>query len=166
MPLKDRVRGWLSHDAHPFIQFIKYGIAGGLATVVDVVVFFLLAWQFIPALTSGDPLVKLLGIAVTPVSEAARGTNYVIDKSLTFLVSNLVAYLANILFVFKPGRHSRLVEFLLFYLVSGISFALGTGLGWALVHYGHFSTTIAFLANLIAALAINYVCRKFLIFKG
>lgn len=156
----------MSHDAHPFVQFIKYGIAGGLATGVDIVVFFLLAWLVIPAFTPDDPLVKLLGITVHPVAEATRGTNYVIGRSLTFLVSNFVAYVANVLFVFRPGRHSRLVEIGLFYLVSGIAFVLGTGIGWALVHFGGFSTTVAFLGNLVAALGINYACRKYLIFKG
>ena len=37
------------------IQFIKYGIAGGLATVVHMFVFFLMAWKVCPALTAKDP---------------------------------------------------------------------------------------------------------------
>jgi putative flippase GtrA len=58
------------------------------------------------------------------------------------------------------------MEIALFYLVSGVSFALGTGLQtWMIAHFG-IQTTIAFSANLVTALLINYAMRKFVIFNG
>ncbi len=41
---------FLQRDAGPVVQFIKYAIAGGSATGVDVLVFYLAAWKLIPAL--------------------------------------------------------------------------------------------------------------------
>lgn len=166
MTLAERIQGWLSHDTHPFIQFIKYGIAGVAATITDITVFFLLSWLVIAGLTPDDPVVRFFGLQVAPLDTNTQAVHYVINRFLTFLVSNFVAYVLNVLFVFKPGRHSRLKEFTLFYLVSGISFAIGTGLGSGIIAIFHTTTSVAFLANMAASLAINYAARKFFIFKG
>lgn len=169
MPLRDmreHLKKFLSHDAHPVLQFIKYGMAGGLATVVDILVFYTLSWLILPALTANDSLVRLLGLSITPVTERTRVVNYVINRTITFMFSNLTAYIANVLFVFKPGRHSRAKEIGLFYLVSGISYVIGTGLSALLIKIYGVTTTTAYLVNIFASLMINYVCRKFLIFKG
>ena len=151
---------------HPLVQFIKYGMAGGVATFVDIVVFYTLALWFLPALGANDPLVTKLHLNVTLVAETVRSTNYVWDKCITFLFSNLTAYVVNVLWVFTPGRHSRWVEVGLFYLVSAISFVVGTGLAWLLIKQFGISTTAAYICNAVASLMINYVCRKFIIFKG
>jgi hypothetical protein len=45
------------------------------------------------------------------------------------------------------------------------SFPVGTAAQTLLIALGGISTSIAFSANLVAALAINFVARKFLIFK-
>jgi len=164
--MKHIVKQFFQRDAHPVIQFIKYAIAGGIATVVDIGIFYLLAWKVLPALTPADPLVKLLHLPVTVIEESIRSTRFLVDRAITFIFSNLTAYIVNVLWVFHPGRHSRWMEFLLFYLVSITSFAVGTSLGWALIKYAGMTTSVAYLANLVASLMINYVCRKFLVFKG
>ena len=166
MTLRERLKGWLSHDAHPFIQFVKYGLAGGAASVVDIAMFFLLAWLVIPDLRPDEKLVTLFHLHVQPLDPHTQTVHYVINKCLTFLVSNFISYSLNILFVFKPGRHSKLKEFGLFYLVSGISFVIGTAIGAGIIATMHTTTTVAFLANMVAALAINYAGRKFFIFHG
>ena len=166
MTFRERLKGWLSHDAHPFVQFVKYGMAGGAATAADTVAFYLLAWLVIPDLTPNDKFVTFFNLHVPPLDPHTQTIHYIINKSLTFLFSNFIAYTLNILFVFKPGRHSRLKEFGLFYLVSSNSFALGTGIGTSIIYFAHTTTTVAFLANMVASLAINYAGRKFLIFKG
>ena len=72
----------------------------------------------------------------------------------------------NIYWVFEAGRHHWLVEVGLFYAVSGISVAIGTGLmGWLIKRYG-VRTTYAFVSNIVTAVLINYAARKFFIFKG
>ncbi len=48
--MDDILQQFLQRDADPVVQFIKYAIAGGSATGVDVLVFYLVAWKLIPAL--------------------------------------------------------------------------------------------------------------------
>ena len=72
----------------------------------------------------------------------------------------------NRLFVFKPGRHHIVIEFLLFLAVSAISMTVGTTLMGVLIKHFGVQTTYAFGANVLSSLLINYVMRKFLVFKG
>jgi putative flippase GtrA len=188
--MKSALRSVLRHDTHPAIQFIKYGVAGVLATAVDFGTFYLLALTVIPAVQPDDRLIVLLGqaydllaahapgladwgwlqhlmqIEVQPIEEAVRSRNFVIVRCINFVLSNIVAYTLNVLFVFKPGRHDRHLEVALFLTVSVISFLLGTGLGWVLIRFFHVGTTEAYVANIVAAVLINYVCRKYFVFKG
>ncbi|MBN1269996.1 MAG: GtrA family protein [Kiritimatiellae bacterium] len=164
--MKDILSQFTSRKAHPAIQFIKYGIAGGVATAVDMALFFLLAWLAFPALRQDEWLVRLFDLSLPILDEAVRSRNFVIDKTITFVFSNLTAYLLNIMWVFEPGRHSRHKEIVLFYLVSITSYVIGTALGWAMILYLHTSTTVAYLANMVASVMINYVCRKYFVFKG
>ncbi len=164
--MRELLQKFLRKDAHPVVQFVKYGMAGGLATAVDIVVFYLLAWKVLPALTANDQLVELLGVSITPVSESVRQWHYVANRGLTFMVSNFTAYVANVLWVFTPGRHSRFKEILLFYLVSGISFLIATGISAGLIAWFGCTTTTAFLVNMVCSLMINFVCRKYFVFKS
>ena len=164
--MKKILRQFLQREAHPFIQFIKYAISGGMATMVDIVLFYLLAWKVFPALGADDPVVKLLGLKVVAVGQLTRSNHYFLIKILTFFFGNLTAYILNVLWVFKPGRHSRLKEFTLFYAVSITSWTIGTVLGALLIRAFGWTTTLAYLVNMATSLMINYVCRKFLIFHG
>lgn len=166
--MKHIIKQFTQRDAHPVIQFVKYAIAGGIATAVDVAVFYFLSWRIFPALRPEDPVAlafSRLGLAVLPVVEAVRGRHYVINRCITFLFSNLAAYIVNIYWVFEPGRHAKWLEITLFYVVSLISYTIGVLVGWLIIKVGGFETTYAYLANVVASLAINYVCRKYIIFK-
>ncbi|MFV1995013.1 MAG: hypothetical protein ACC661_06220, partial [Verrucomicrobiales bacterium] len=46
--LKTVVRAVSSKDAHPLVQFFKYGFCGGLATVVHLGAFYLIGYWFFP----------------------------------------------------------------------------------------------------------------------
>ena len=164
--MKHILRQFLQREASPFIQFIKYALAGGLATVVDIAVFYLLAWLVIPALTPDDGFARIFSLNIAPIDDATRSWHYVVDRVITFLFSNLTAYVANILWVFEPGRHSRWMELSLFYAVSGASFLIGTALGWVLIHVFGLTTSMTYVVNMVVSLMINYAGRKFLIFKG
>jgi len=153
-------------NAHPAVQFVKYGIAGGLATVVDVLAFYAAAVWALSALTPADPVARLLGLQVAPIAETLRSSHYVWDKVIAFMFSNLTAYIANVLWVFTPGRHKKSIEIALFYAVSAASFAVGTGLGWLLIRLTGLPTTYAYAANAAASISINFVCRKFVVFKA
>ncbi|MBU1693283.1 MAG: GtrA family protein [Verrucomicrobia bacterium] len=164
--MKHIIRQFFQREAHPVIQFIKYAMCGGAATMVDLVLFNLLAWKVLPALGANDPLVRLFGLDVVPVDDMLRAKRYYLIKTITFFFSNLTAYILNVLWVFKPGRHSRLKEIGLFYAVSIVSWLIGMGLGWMLIRYSGWETSFAYLANMVTSVMINYVCRKYLVFHG
>jgi putative flippase GtrA len=152
-----QVNEWLAqclgHDTHPLVQFIKYGLVGAVATLVDMIGFRFFALFFSPDRKSG-------------LSDAVRSRNFVIDNALAFLISNFVCYLMNVAWVFEAGRYNRWVEIGLFYAVSGTSVLVGTVLGKALIRRFHWDGNYAYLAKLFAALMLNFVLRKFVIFKG
>ena len=150
------------------IQFIKYGLAGGTATAVNMIIFYALSLWVLPALTAEDPLFRFVPVAWMrePAGAADRAFRAAVNNGIGFVLSNMVAYVLNVLWVFKPGRHSRLVEVGLFYLVAGASFIIGSLLQYLLIDYGKISTTIAFMVNIFTALILNYAIRKRFIFKG
>jgi len=159
------LKTFLKNKDHIGVQFIKYAFCGGVAVFADIVAFFLLAWLVFPALTSDETIVKLFHLDIVEVPKHIREINFVIANGLAFLISNTVAYLLNILFVFRSGKHSRLKEMGLFYLVSGISVGLGTGIGYLLIHSFGFTSSISYVAKAISTMLINFVARKFIIFK-
>lgn len=153
-------------EAHPTIQFIKYAMAGGVATATDMVVFFALAFTVFPALTEAELLVQLFHVDVSAIEQSVRERNFIINSVIAFMFANLVAYVINVLWVFEPGRHKRHVEVILFYAVSTASIVLGTFLGWAMIRFLSATTEVSYLGKMIAAVLINFVCRKYIVFKG
>ena len=133
---------------------------------VDMVVFFLVAWLLFPALTENDILVRLFSMDVETVPEHVRTLNFCLSNIIAFMVSNLTAYILNILFVFEAGRHNRWKEVGLFYLVSTISVGIGVGIGAALIAAFSMSTTVSYIAKAVSTTLINFVARKYIIFKG
>ena len=87
-------------------------------------------------------------------------------NGVAFIISNLVAYLINVYWVFVPGRYHWFIEISLFYLVSGVALVIGTALMGFLIRRFRMLTTYAFASNILAALMINYAMRKFFIFNG
>jgi len=151
---------------HPGIQFLKYSMCGGTAMAVDMVVFFLVAWLLFPALTENDVLVSLFSMEVEPIPEHMRTINFCIGNAIAFMASNLTAYILNVLFVFKAGKHSRGKEVGLFYLVSAVSVGIGVGIGAVLIQGFGLSTTFSYIAKAISTVLINYAARKYIIFHG
>lgn len=163
--MTDKLKALLSHDAHPAIQFIKYGMVGGMSTAVHMVMFFILGWFVFPCLGEDDILVKLLGLSAPAIDEGVRASRAAYSNGVTFLISNTFCYFMNILFVFKPGKHRPAIEFLLFFAVSGVSMLIGTGIQTLLIARWAMQTTFAFVANIFTSLFINYGMRKFFIFQ-
>ena len=150
----------------PLVQFIKYAVAGAIATVVHVCLFYFLALEVLPALNQQDVLAGVLHLRVVAASDAIRARNSVIDNLIAFIFSNLTAYLINIFWVFESGRHHRVLEIAFFYLVSGVSTILGSMLMGFLIGRFGVMTTVAFGASAVVSLIINYALRKRFIFKG
>lgn len=170
------VKGWLrailSRDPHPLLQFIRYGLAGGLAMLANVLFFALcIEWVFpIPAGADPDTMSPpfLWGEMSSWLRDLIRDprvANYVKANVVAFLAANVVAYVLNFKWVFESGRHSRGLEITLFFAVSFVSFLLGTALASVLVGSYDVNEYVAKAGDVVAAILINYVCRKFFIFK-
>jgi len=160
------LKQFLQREADPDIQFLKYAIAGAMATVIHIGLFHLLAWKLFPALQAEDPFTKLLGLTVEPLEDAVRARNSMYSNLTAFVFTNFFCWVLNRLWVFSPGRHHILIELGLFYLASASAIGLGTiVMVWLIQHYG-MVTTLAFGANLVTSVLINYAMRKFVIFKG
>ncbi len=153
-------------DSTAIIQFIKYGIAGGLATLTHIIIFHFIAWKIFPSLQEKDHAVRFFKLSIHKVNDATRARNSMIGNFLGFLIANMVAYITNVLWVFQGGRYPVIIEILLFYAVSGISVFLGTMLMGILIKRFGVLTTYAFCSNIVTAVMINYIVRKFFIFQG
>lgn len=156
----------LREKDHPGIQFAKYALSGGLAFLTDVCVFYTLAVFVFPALTQNDVFAQLLNLDIDPISEQLRLRNFWIGKSMSFFAANVVAYILNVLFVFKGGKHKMHHEIALFLAVSFVAFLLGTWAGDALIRFFGAQTTVSNFTAMISATLINYAGRKFFIFQG
>ena len=154
------------HEAGNLLQFIKYGISGCIATATHILVFHLVAWKLFFALQANDWFVRLLNLPIQELDDTTRSRNSMKANGVAFVISNLVAYLLNIYWVFVPGRYHWIIEIGLFYLVSGVAIVIGTAVMGFLIRRFGMLTTYAFGANVFAALMINYAMRKFFIFNG
>jgi putative flippase GtrA len=148
------------------IQFIKYGISGCIAVAAHILVFHLVAWKLFYALQSNDWFVRLFNLPIRELDDGTRSQNSMVSNVFAFMISNLVAYIINVYWVFVPGRYHWIVEIVLFYLVSGASLVIGTAIMGFLIRRFGMLTTYAFGSNIFTALLINYAMRKFFIFKG
>ncbi len=164
--MKNIIKQFTGKEHSPFVQFVKYGIAGGLATGVHVIIVTIIAAFILPSLSPTDKLAEWLHLPAVDIDQATRATRAMLGNFIAFLFSNFVAYFLNIKYVFKAGRHSRSVEVLAFFAVSGTSIAIGSGIVYVLVNNFGFETSIAVFANIVASVMINYAMRKFVIFKG
>jgi len=148
------------------VQFIKYALAGGVATLTHICVFHLVGWKIFPCLQEKDHAVRFFGLVIDPIDLRRRARNSMIANTIAFMIANMVAYILNILWVFERGKHSLVLEIFLFYLVSGISMLIGTMLMGLLIRRFGMLTTYAFVSNIVTAVMINYAVRKFFIFQG
>lgn len=151
---------------HPLLfQYAKYTLSGTAASVVNVLVFFLCAWLLFPALGDDDLIVRTFGLGVRKVSDSIRATNSMISNVLAFFICNVVAYVLNRVWVFTPGRHHPLIEVILFYSVSGAGLIAGTALIGAIINFFGVATSTAYVLAFLISSLMNFVMRKFLIFR-
>jgi len=171
------IRGWIqavfSRDPHPVLQFIRYGLAGVAAMAANVLFFALSEVFLFPIGEAGEADFLAfpgrwsdIGPWLSELGTNERFQNYQKCNMVAFLTSNVVAYILNFRWVFQSGRHSRHVEILLFFAVSFVAFLVGTALAGMLVGSFGMNEYLAKVGDIVAAIFINYICRKFLIFKG
>jgi putative flippase GtrA len=155
-----------ANDAANILQFVKYAIAGCIATLTHITVFHFVAWKLFFALQRDDWFVRLLNLRIQQLDDTTRARNSMKANGVAFLVSNLIAYLINIYWVFVPGRYDWFIEIALFYFVSAVAIMIGTSMMGFLIRRFGMLTTYAFGTNIFASLMINYAMRKFFIFTG
>lgn len=151
------------------LQFIKYLFCGGITFVVDVLAFYIMAWLVLPSLRMDDPfgaVIGWFGWSIKTVSEEVLLRNFVVNKVVAFLASNTMAYLTNALFVFTGGRHQRLKEVGLFYLLSTVSFAVFTWLSRVLIGRFGWEVSSSYFFVFALAMVANFTMRKRFVFKG
>ena len=170
LDFQDLKRQLTSNEASHFIQFCKYGTVGVVATAINTILIFIAAWKLWPALTPDEPgwvlaLFSLESADIAVIEESLRQVNYIKCSFFAFMISNAICYVMNVLWVFRPGRHSRWVELGLFYLVSGFATGVGVGAATWLVSYG-WTTTAIVGVNILISVTINYFLRKFAVFDG
>lgn len=142
-----------SREAPPAIQFLKYAISGVGALVVHTSIYLLLIYLVWPHLN--DP----------KMDDWARAKSTFAPTAIAFVFANAFVYWLNMKWVFTPGRHSPVKEFLLFTLVN-MPGALTGFLGQAaLVYFLHWPKWAALAGFVLPNVLINFICRKFFIFR-
>lgn len=168
MPPFTKFHSYLVRKESNFAQFVKYVLCGGVSIVVDMTVFYLLAWLVLPCLKPGDPVVEILeffGFTVRTAEPDVLIRNFWIIKVICFTAVNITVYILNILYVFERGRYQTHFEIMLFFGISLCVFLLGTLLGAFLIDGAgwHITYTYAFVLSL--SVLANYLLRKFVVFK-
>lgn len=148
-----------ARDVPPLVQFGVYGVCGVLATVVFVSLTVYLSYHAFPAM---DGMI----VDGKPITDDLRAHNLLINNTIAFAIANVVAYVTNILFVFETGRHHPVMEFIYFTAGSTVSFVISQFAGPWLVHQYGLPTAVAIITNITASVLLNFVIRKFFVFKG
>ena len=150
------IKSLKANETPILLQIFKYVIFGISVTLVHASVVYGLGYTINPAI--GENIPKEIKLSRT-----------IWNNIYAFLVSNSLAFWLNSKFLFKTGRHKKINELALFFLISGISFSLGLfaidriftiiDSNKAIEHFAN----IAFIA---CSASVNFLCRKFLIFSN
>lgn len=122
-------------------QFMKFGVVGTLAFIID---FGLLA-----LLTSG------------------LGINYLISATISFIVSVIFNYFASMRYVFTHRDDiSRRREFIIFVMLSIVGLILNNVLMWVCVELLHIFYLLAKIVATVAVTLWNFITRKIFLDAG
>lgn len=164
--MKDLVKRFLSHEAGPFAQFVKYGVIGVLATCVQTGIFYILASTCLLCLSPDDWAVRYAHLPSVEVSDSVRSIRACVATAGGFVVANVFCWLMNRWFVFKPGKYKWHVEFGMFFGAATFATVIALGVMKLLIHYAGLMTTLAVVVEVIVSFLVNFFVRKFVIFKG
>lgn len=164
------LRKILSHDAGPFWQFAKYGLVGVMATFVQTAVFYVLASTCLKCLGQDDWAVSLLGLPAASFTGeepwyASRGAIASAATSVGFVIANVFCWLMNRAFVFRPGKFRWYVEFGMFFGAASFATLIALGIMKLLIDRFGMMTTLAVAFEIAVSFLVNFVLRKYFIFK-
>ena len=156
----------LSREAGAFWQFVKYGIIGAMATVVQTAVFYASAATILPFLKSDDWAVRLFSLPAVEATDAVRSLRFALATAIGFVVANIFCWLMNRSFVFRPGRHRWWTEAAMFFAVSAGAVAVATVISALAIRFFGLMTSLAVVIEVGISFFFNYFIRKFVIFNG
>lgn len=161
----------LSRDCGPFWQFVKYGVIGVMATLVQTGVFYLLAATCMKCLTADDVAVRFLGLPAADFTGAeawyaTRGSIASAATAIGFVIANVFCWLMNRKFVFRPGKFRWYAEFAMFFAVASVATVIALSIMKALIDWCGIMTSLAVVAEVAVSFLVNFFVRKFFIFKG
>jgi putative flippase GtrA len=113
---------------------------------------FFLAWFVLPSLEANVD------------DDTTRANHALISTGIAFIFGNATVYWLNYRWVFTPGRHSKINEFLFFTLVNGPGLVSGVAVQDWLIRSVGLPTWTAFAGFILLNVLINFACRKFFIF--
>jgi putative flippase GtrA len=164
------IREYIKRKDHLLLQFFKYGFSGALSCAVELVTFYLCATCLFLALDPDDIFVQLsekIGFRVPVVTDTkVRLRGFMLAKGVSFVISNIVCYALNVLFVFKSGRHRRHREIIYFYTLSLSVILIAMAFSAWLISSFNVTSTIANILSIGLALSVNFAGRKYFVFKG
>ena len=145
--------------AHPaFMEFVRFIIVGGLATIVDMFVMGVILYAFNPKLYPAFYNVWYGGLSP---STAAT----VVGTCCGFLSGLVVNYALSVLFVFiNKGNSKSVIGFAVFAGLSAIGLGIHTGgmyIGYTLLGINEWIVKI-FLT--VVVLIYNYISKRFILF--
>lgn len=123
-----------------YAQIIKFAVAGLVGAGIEISLFIL--------------LVDFMGIY------------YLTANLFALSVAILVNYIISLKWVFNSGRYSRGVEFAVFLAVSFFALLLNQLLMWFMVDSMELPTTMSKVLAIGMVAVVNFVAKKFFVFKG
>lgn len=145
--------------AHPaLMEFVRFIIVGGLATIVDMFVMGVVLYAFDPKLYPAFYNVWYGGKSPTTAAT-------VVGTCLGFLSGLVVNYVLSVLFVFvHKGKSKSVYGFAVFAGLSAVGLGIHTGgmyIGYTLLGINEWIVKI-FLT--VVVLIYNYISKRFLLF--
>ncbi len=121
------------------IQFIKYFFVGGLAAVIDWLIYWMLIEYF--------------------------SLFYLQAAFISFIIATLVNYLLSIKWVFKNRRYKKTMEVVLIYIISAVGLIINELFLYVLVELIEMNLLSAKISATGVVFFWNYFARKIFVFK-
>lgn len=100
------------------------------------------------------------------LTEACR-LSYLVSSGISFSVSVIVNYILSLKFVFDTGKdNNKIVEFLIFIVLSVIGLGINQALMWVCVDKLHVHYMISKIGVTGVVMVYNFITRKLILEKG
>lgn len=122
-----------------FIQIIKFVIVGGIATIIDYIIFFLLH--------------ELLGVDTLPAN------------IISFSISVVYNYIASVKWVFDVKKDDPKKQFIVFIVLSIIGLIINTLIVYVTIDILNWWSIIAKVVATAIVMIFNFITRKLFLEK-